>query len=169
MPRDPAAIARLETWQATGRLAVRTAQDGFSAHFDWRQVPGDGELSVRGPFGAGAARISIAADRIRIESGSEAPIEIAAPYDALEPVLSTRIGFPLPLESLRYWLLGVPAPGIAVEATGADGFEQSGWRIAARAFGAVAGAPGPLPGQIEMTRGTTRIRVRVDRWRAGTP
>jgi len=67
MPRDPAAIARLETWQATGRLAVRTAQDGFSAHFDWRQVPGDGELSVRGPFGAGAARISIAADRIRIE------------------------------------------------------------------------------------------------------
>jgi outer membrane lipoprotein LolB len=169
VPRDLVAIAGLETWQASGRLAVRTDQDGFSAHFEWRQAPGDGELSVRGPFGAGAARIAIGADRIRIDSGSEAPLEIAAPYDALEPLLSARIGFPLPLESLRFWLLGIPAPGITVQPAGEGAFLQSGWRIAAHAFGPVAGAPGPLPGQVELTRGTTRIRVLVDRWRAGAP
>ena len=169
VPRDAASVARLETWQATGRLAVRTAQDGFSAHFDWRQSPGAGELSVRGPFGAGAARISIGPDRILVESGAEPPLELAAPYEALDPVLSARIGFPLPLESLRYWLLGIPAPGVAAESVGADAFEQSGWRVAARAFGPVAGLPEPLPGQVEMTRGATRIRVFVDRWRADAP
>jgi outer membrane lipoprotein LolB len=169
LPRDAASIALLDSWQASGRLAVRTDQDGFSAHFDWRQAPGDGELSVRGPFGAGAARIAIGTDRIRIESGAEAPLEIAAPYDALEPLLSARIGFPLPLESLRFWLLGIPAPGVAAQPAGDDVFLQSGWRVAARAFGPVAGAPAPLPGWIEMTRGATRIRVLVDHWRAGAP
>jgi outer membrane lipoprotein LolB len=167
--RDLASIAQLARWQATGRLAVRTSQDGFSAHFDWRQAPGDGELSVRGPFGAGAARISIGSERIRIESGADAPIDIAAPYDALDPVLSARIGFPLPLESLRYWLLGVPAPAIAAQPAGEDAFQQSGWRVAARAFAPVEGAPGPLPGQVDMTRGSTRIRVLVDHWRMGAP
>ena len=167
--RDPVAIAAFEHWQATGRIAVRSAQEGFSAHFDWRQAPTEGELSVRGPFGAGAARIAIGSERIRIESGAEAPLEVAAPYEALDPLLTARIGFPLPLVSLRYWLLGIPAPGAEAVAAADDGFEQSGWRVVVRAFSVVAGAPAVLPGQLELSRGGTRIRVLIDQWRAGLP
>ncbi len=167
-PRDLMAIAALDHWQANGRLAVRSAEEGFSAQFDWRQSGTEGELGVRGPFGAGAARIVIGVDRIRVESGTQPPLEVAAPYEALEPQLTARLGFPLPLGSLRYWLLGVPAPGVAfLPAEG--GFEQSGWRVVAAGFALVARAPGPLPAQLELTRGTTRIRVRVDRWQAQLP
>jgi outer membrane lipoprotein LolB len=166
--RDLAAIAAFDHWQASGRIAVRTAQDGFSAQFDWRQSGADGLLGVRGPFGAGAARIAIGAGRIRIESGAEPPLEVAPPYEALEPLLVTRLGFALPLESLRYWLLGVPAPG-AEAVPAAAGFEQSGWKVEASGFTTPALAPGPLPDRLQLTRGATRIRVLVDRWRADGP
>lgn len=113
------ALEALDTWHATGRVAVRAGSDGFSASFDWQEAAGHGELGVRGPFGTGAVHISRSAERIRIESGNGPPLEVAAPFAALEPELVARLGFPLPLDPLRYWVLGVPAPGLPAEGAGA--------------------------------------------------
>lgn len=162
------AIRAFEPWQAHGRIAVRAGEEGFSARFDWRQAAGLGDLNVRGPFGAGAAHLTITAQRISIESGNAPPIEVDAPFEALEPTLVARLGFPLPLFALRYWLLGIPAPGPSVPIESGGAFEQFGWRIEPRAFGVAADAPGPLPGQVQLSRGTTRIRVAVERWQGGT-
>jgi len=163
---EGAAIAALDAWQATGRVAVRAGNDGFSASFDWQEAAGHGELGVRGPFGAGAVRISRSDERIVIESGTAAPLEVLAPFEALEPELTARLGFPLPLGPLRYWVRGVPAPGEPADGTGAE-FRQAGWQVSVTAFVPVAGAPGPLPARLTLTRDTTRIRVLVDRWRIG--
>jgi outer membrane lipoprotein LolB len=160
-----ATIATLSDWHATGRVAVRAGSDGFSASFDWQEAAGQGVLGVRGPFGAGAVRISRSAERIMIESGG-APLEVDAPFAALEPELVARLGFPLPLDPLRYWVLGVPAPGLPAEGSGAD-FRQGGWQVSVGEFVPVAGAPGPLPARLTLTRDATRIRVIVDRWRVG--
>ena len=160
------AITSLAGWQATGRVAVRAGADGFSASFDWQEAAGRGVIGVRGPFGAGAVRISRSAERIEIESGGAPPIAVAAPFDALEPELVARLGFPLPLDPLRYWVLGVPDPGRPSEGAGSD-FRQDGWQVTVAEFVPVAGAPGPLPARLTLSRDTTRIRVVVDRWRVG--
>jgi outer membrane lipoprotein LolB len=162
------AIAALTAWQATGRVAVRAGNGGFSASFDWREAGGRGELGVRGPFGAGAVRISRSDERIRIESGGAPPLDVAAPFEALEPELVARLGFPLPLDPLRYWVLGVPAPGLPADGAGSD-FRQDGWQVSVSDFVPVAGSPGPLPARLTLTRDATRIRVVVDRWRVGSP
>lgn len=164
------ALAAFDAWHASGRVAVRTAQDGWNASFDWREAPDHGELAVRGPFGAGAARVVRTPQLIRIESGSAAPLEVPAPFDALEPALAARLGVPLPLEALRFWVLGVPAPGAPSEAVDAGAgpdvtaFRQSGWTVRVEGFVAVAGAPAPLPHKVAVERDATRIRVVVDRW-----
>jgi outer membrane lipoprotein LolB len=163
-----AAIAALPAWQATGRVAVRAGDEGFSASFDWREAAGHGELGVRGPFGAGAVRISRSNERIRIESGTAPPLEVTAPFEALEPELVARLGFPLPLDPLRYWVLGVPAPASPADGAGSD-FRQDGWHVSVSDYVPVAGSPGPLPARLTLSRDTTRIRVVVDRWRVGTP
>ena len=167
-PAERAAMLGLDQWQASGRIAVRTAQDGFSAHFDWRQAGSRGELGVRGPFGAGAVRVSITPELIRIESGAEPLLEVSPPYESVEPLLSARLGFPLPLESLRYWMLGIPAP---VRPGTGDGpsFDQDGWHVAPSEFGSVERAPGPLPARLDLTRGSSRIRVIIERWQVGGP
>ena len=165
---ERSAITALATWQATGRVAVRAGSDGFSANFDWQEAAGRGELGVRGPFGAGAVRIRRSDERIVIESGGAAPIEVAAPFEALEPELVARLGFALPLEPLRYWMLGVPAPGRPADGGGGE-FRQDGWQITVGDYVPVAGAPGPLPARVTLRRDATRIRVVVDRWRVGGP
>ncbi len=168
-PADPAtraALAALDAWHATGRVAVRTGSEGLHVSFDWRQLAGRGELAVRGPFGAGAVQISVEPALIHIESGRDPPLDLAAPFAAAEPALVARLGFPLPLAPLRYWVLGVPAPDLPSTATGAD-FEQGGWRIAVTEYVVVTGAPGPLPARLELSRSSTRIRLVVDHWQVG--
>jgi outer membrane lipoprotein LolB len=163
-----AAITALASWQASGRVAVRTGNDGFSASFDWRELAGHGELGVRGPFGAGAVRITRSDERIVIEQGGAPPLEVAAPFEALEPELVARLGFPLPLDPLRFWVLGVPAPGRPVDGDG-SAFRQDGWQVTVAEFVPVPGAPGPLPARLTLNRDRTRIRVVVDHWQVGVP
>ena len=167
-PELQPAVAALEAWRARGRVAVRTPVDGFSASFDWREANGRGELDVRGPLGAGAARITQTADLIRIETGAAPPVEVPAPFDSLEAELTTRLGFPLPIASLRYWLLGVPAPGVPSEPAG-GGFRQAGWTVAPAGFTAVPLAPAPLPSRLVLTRADTQIKVAISAWQLGAP
>jgi outer membrane lipoprotein LolB len=163
-----ATLATLDGWHAAGRVAVKTGTDGWNASFDWREAAGRGELGVRGPFGAGAARIVRTAESITIEQGSSAPIEVPAPFDTLEPVLVERLGAPLPLAQLRWWLVGIPAPDLPSHG-GGNAFEQSGWQVRVDEYVPVAGAPAPLPRRLVLERDTARIRVVVDRWDVATP
>ena len=163
-----ASLARLADFAVAGRVAVQSSSQGWSASFDWRESAGRGTLDVRGPFGAGATRITRSDERVVIESGSDAPLEIAAPFTGLEAALAARLGFPLPLAPLRYWILGVPAPGLASEG-GAGRFRQADWDVACDAYLRVAGAPAPLPGRLVLTRAATRIRVVVDHWVVDAP
>jgi len=173
----PAAIPSADTrallvavgdWRARGRVAVRAANEGFSASFDWRESAGTGEIDVRGPLGAGSAHITRSAAAVRIETGGHPPLEVAAPFDSLEAELTARLGFPLPIEPLRYWLLGVPDPAAPSEAT-ATGFTQAGWTVTLSAFAPVAAAPAPLPGRLTLSRAGTEIRVLVSTWQVGAP
>ncbi|MCZ8131852.1 MAG: outer membrane lipoprotein LolB [Steroidobacteraceae bacterium] len=164
IPVDRAvALAGFDDWRAAGRVAVRTAVDGWSASFDWRETGFRSELAVRGPFGAGGARIVRTADRITLETGDDPPVEVPAPFAALDGALVERLGFPLPVEYLRWWLAGVPAPGLPSTPV-ADGFEQAGWSVRPQELGGVAGAPAALPKRVVLEREDTRIRVAIDRW-----
>lgn len=163
-----AALAQLTDFALAGRVAVHSGAEGFSASFDWREAAGRGTLAVRGPFGAGAARITRSDQRVVIESGSDAALEVAAPFTELDAALTARLGFPLPLAPLRYWILGVPAPGLPSEGS-ASRFRQADWDVACADYARVAGAPGPLPGRLVLTRATTRIRVVIDRWHVDAP
>jgi outer membrane lipoprotein LolB len=162
------AVAALEAWRARGRVAIRTASAGFSASFDWREQGGVGEVDVRGPLGAGAAHLTQSAERVRIDTGSGTPFEVAAPFTSLDEELAARLGFALPVTSLRYWLLGVPAPD-QPSARASDGFSQSGWAVAPAGYVAVAGAPGVLPARLVLSRATTVIRIVVSDWQVGVP
>jgi outer membrane lipoprotein LolB len=162
-----AALALVTDWHARGRVGVRSPSNGWSAGFDWRESGGRGEVDVRGPLGAGSAHLTRTADSIRIDTGGEA-IEIAAPFVSLDEELVARLGFSLPVDSLRYWLLGVPAPLAPFEPTAA-GFRQAGWNVTLGAFALVAGSPGALPGRVTLARDATEIRVVINLWQVGAP
>ena len=159
-------LLAFKSWRATGRLAVRTADDGFSASFEWQERPDLGQIDVHGPFGTAGTRITRSPQTIRIDNGHGAPIEVAAPFTDLEPALTTELGAPLPLETLRFWILGVPSPDLPSSSSGAGRFTQAGWTVQAEEPVAVLGAPAALPHKVTLERAQTRIRVVIDSWAA---
>ena len=75
------------------------------------------------------------------------------------------------MEALRFWILGLPAPGMAFDPAFdnrgrlAD-LQQADWRIRYQRYKAVDGVS--LPGKIEALSGDVRLRIVVDHWQVTT-
>lgn len=153
-----------DDWRATGRLAVRDAGNGFSARFSWHETPGLSVVDVRGPLGVGAVHVTRTDQRIVLDDGRDRQ-SVEAPFEALEATLAARLGAPLPLPPLRYWLLGRPDPAASADVDPADPglFVQYGWRVTARGAGGPAGQR-MLPREVTLEREASRIRVVIEDW-----
>jgi len=161
---DPAILTQ---WTASGRMAIAAGNDGGSGSFDWVQDGATSRLDLRGPFGAGAVRVTMTPETLSLADGTGRVLD-AEPARA---DLRARLGADLPWNHLRYWLLGVPAPGdgaTVLEQAAAPWrvIEQAGWQLAYDSFAVVDGLN--LPRRITAERGAVRVRVIVDTWRPGS-
>jgi outer membrane lipoprotein LolB len=148
-------------WDLDGRAAVALGQQGWQATLNWRQTGADSELHLAGPLGIGALTIKVTPAGLSLNG--------AAPNDAVVGQLQDRLGFELPLDNLRYWLLGIPDPNTPFELTrnGQDRAArllQAGWSIEYDDY--MAGDGELLPKRLVLTRAQARVRIAVDRWEA---
>lgn len=164
----PDNLAELEAWQARGRIGVTGGSGGGSGSFDWQQSGDRAEVQLRGPVGIGSLHMrvsgSASAPELELETG-DGKLESQAAWDALE----ARLGAILPAGHLRFWMLGIAAPGehrwLEPGADGVVTLEQSGWRIDYQRYSDDAGAHVPV--RIRASSGTTQVRIVVDRWQLG--
>ena len=166
--RAPESAARpdpgvLRQWTASGRLALSAGGEGGSGAFVWEQREDTSQLDLRGPFGTGALRILATPSSLSMADGAGRSLDAAMARAELQ----ARLGADLPWSSLRYWMLGLAAPGEPAEVTDAAAapwrvIEQSGWRIGYDAFTTATGMS--LPQRFTATQGDVRVRVVVDDW-----
>ena len=157
---DPAAFP---SWVASGRMAVAAHGDGGSGSFEWRQVGDVSTLSLAGPLGAGAMSVTIAGEEPSVVDGDGRTLG----PEATREFLRRRLGTDLPWGELRYWMLGLPAPGtpstIGEESEVAGRvIEQSGWRVDYSAYVSAGGAS--LPTRFTASAEGVKLKVMVDRW-----
>ena len=82
--------------------------------------------------------------------------------------LAARLGFDVPIASLRYWVLGVPDPAQPAEETLDEAQQrlatlvQDGWHIDYTDYTSAAGAS--LPARITLQREAVRVRLLVEDW-----
>ena len=73
------------------------------------------------------------------------------------------------VKNLRYWMLGLAAPGEHQwHEPGSDGvvtLEQGGWRIDYQRYSTEPGARVPV--KMSASNGAARVRIVVDRWQLG--
>ena len=91
----------------------------------------------------------------------------APPSADVLSMLQERLGFELPMDDLRFWLLGVPNPDAAfeLERNGQDRAQQlvqAGWTLNYDRYVRVNGDL--LPSRIVLRRDEVRVRIAVDRW-----
>ena len=162
-------LAQLEQWQARGRLGVSGPETGGSGSFDWQQHGDRTDLQIRGPVGVGSVRLQLRGDPanpdLKLETADGRKLESTDAWNELE----SRLGAQVPAGSLRYWILGLAAPGEHVwHEPATDGsvlLEQGGWRIDYQRYSTEPGARVPV--KMSASNGAARVRIVVDRWRLG--
>jgi outer membrane lipoprotein LolB len=152
-------LQKATAWQLDGRAAVAVGSQGWQATLNWRQRGESTEVHLAGPLGVGAMVLKRSADGLSLNG--------APPSDAVMAQLRDRLGFELPLDHLRFWLLGVPDPSAAFALTRnaqdrAAQLTQSDWSIEYDRYMPVSGDL--LPAHVVLSREGVRVRIAVDHW-----
>jgi len=152
-------LRRAISWQLEGRAAVAVGQQGWQASLNWNQSGDATEVHLAGPLGVGALVLKKTPQGLSLNG--------APPSDAVVARLQERLGFALPLDELRFWLLGVPDPGAPFELTRnaqdrALQVVQAGWTVDYDRYLTVNGEL--LPGHLVMSREGVRVKIAVDHW-----
>ncbi len=127
------------TFSVTGKLSVRDTEGNHSARFRWAQAGEHYEIDVWGVLGQGRVRLSGEQNFMAISRGDETLAQ-GTPED----VMYGQLGWSLPVEVLRMWLMGNPHHrfDVANLSMGPEGyftaFSQAGWQVELSRHGAFA-------------------------------
>lgn len=165
----PEDLSQLDRWQARGRLGVSGPESGGSGSFDWQQRGDRADVQIRGPVGVGSVRLQMrgttAKPDLTLDTSDGRTLQSDAAWNELEQ----RLGASLPAGNLRYWMLGLAAPGEhqwhEQNEEGIVTLEQGGWRIDYQRYSTEPGVRVPV--KMRATSGDARVRIVVDRWRLG--
>jgi outer membrane lipoprotein LolB len=162
-PARRAALQARAQFTAQGRIGVAAGSDGFQGHLRWIQDGARSTVSLDGPLGVGGVRVVNDAGVLTVTNPSGEALDSEAARDSL----TRRMGFEPPLNSLRYWIEGVPDPGTTgTESLDAHGYLgsllQSGWTVTYSAY--MQTADGALPQKMTVTRDKVRVKLSIEAW-----
>lgn len=152
-----------DRFELKGRVAVSTGGEGFNARLRWTQQGRQTRMSLDGPLGAGGVQVNAQGPELSIVDSHGQRLE----NEAARSELATRLGFDPPLQSLRYWILGVPDPAQPAQESLDDRqrlatLQQAGWSIDYGDYVTVGGEW--RPSRLTLVRQGVRVRVFVDGW-----
>lgn len=139
-PSDPQAawkqrqanFARMTSWRIQGKVGMRFRDQSASFGISWLQNGADNyEMNIKNPLTG-----SILAYLQGNKSGVTLKANDKTYQDAnAERLLRSQLGISLPLDGMKYWVRGIPAPGslvgnVKLDAQGRpESLQQSGWVI----------------------------------------
>lgn len=124
---DRAAFYKIKMWTLRGRMAMQSSDESWQAGIVWRHDGQQDRLRISGPFGRDRARIVLSHNHIRV-TRADGKVEESDDPDLL---LHALLGASVPIDALRYWVLGVPYPGSKADAS----YDALGWLRALRQMG----------------------------------
>ncbi len=162
-----AVLGGLEDWEFSGRVGVSTDIDGFDGNLRWIQQDDTFQVTVSGKLGIGAIRVEGDGQSVLLtdKDGVQTRLENA------ESELRARYGWTIPIESLRYWALGIPDPdpqtaGQVISTFNADGqletLMQRGWLVTISRYKESGGQA--MPSHLSAVNPDTKVRLVIDRW-----
>lgn len=162
--RRTAVLGALDHFGFSGRIAVKYADDGFNGKFRWEQSGAGFDARLSGPLGIGT--VLIEGDGRAVEVTDKDGMTTLL-HD-VEADLYQRYGWTIPVESLRYWALGIPDPRVPAETEfGPTGLltelRQRGWTVAISGY-RDAGGDQQMPARLTAENPETRVRLVIDRW-----
>jgi outer membrane lipoprotein LolB len=161
------ALGQLETWQAHGRIAVKSGNEGGQGKLHWYQTGQQARIELSGPFGVGAYELAWDSDSLVVKTKAGEVTSAYAGPQAAEQFLVDQLGWSFPAISIRYWILGIVDPQFAgnrkFDTDGwLAGIEQNDWSVAYDGFSRHEDQW--LPDKIVMNNDRARVKLVIDQW-----
>tara|TARA_R110002111_G_scaffold98826_2_gene152660 strand:- start:691 stop:1326 length:636 start_codon:yes stop_codon:yes gene_type:complete len=167
-----AKLRQFNRWQLSGKLAVRQPSDSGTAIINyWKQDGEAYDLALSSSFlGMGSTNLKGVPGFIELTLSNGETYRSGDP-DAL---MKAATGWQLPLESLTWWIRGLPAPGGDFRLLFDDRGElamirQAGWEIRYDRWHELQGNIPALPARITALKEDKRVRVVVSNWQDLNP
>lgn len=158
-----AQLSHLNQWSNSGVVGMRTPAESWSATYQWAQQPAQFRLQLFAPLGAGSLLLTGNSQQTELITSK------GEHYQSKDPqsLLLERTGWNLPVKLLRYWVLGVPAPGIPSKLS-FDKFhrptalKQSGWSVNYQQYQVIDNIE--LPTRLVLSNNYFKIRLVIKHW-----
>lgn len=162
--RRSSVLGQIDQFDFSGRIAVKAGDDGFNGKLRWYQNESDFRATVSGPLGIGTVRIEGDGSVVEVTDKDGVTTVLAD----VEADLYYRYGWTIPVESLRYWALGIPDPRVPAETAFSEAGEltelsQRGWTVSISRY-REAGGGQPMPRLLNASNSETNVRLVIDRW-----
>ena len=150
-----------ERWSIDGKASVVGADGVQSFSYNWSYQPDDEALELYTSANLRLLRYSRQGQSSRLDIVDQPSIYDAQPEQALRQHLQLD----LPLEQLRYWLVGRPDPQVRIAALSFDDSQrlrflrQAGWELSYSSYHI-----GGLPKLIKLSKGSLDIKIFVRAW-----
>lgn len=150
-------------WQLAGRAALRIDDQAASASLRWQAQAGQYQIDLRGALGAGSLRLVGDAHSATLTTAEGEQFSAA---NAQELVRATT-GYALPVELLRWWVTGRPAPWLTGRVVldaqqRAQVIRQGGWEVTYDRYAMRSGYA--LPGRVSVQREGVEVRLSIRTW-----
>jgi len=155
-------LGKFPSWRLNGRIAIKSLQDSWNANVFWQQHDSSFDIRFMTQLGRAVAQLQGHPGLATLHTSDQ---DLAA--TDVDELLHKRFGWTVPVEGLRYWVLGLTVPHL-VEDKELDNqgrlvwLEQLGWHIdfvAYRKAGEVE-----IPRKILLEYPELHVRLIIDRW-----
>ena len=151
-------------WEMDGRIGLTVAKDSYNGSVAWDQNGEAIDFRFRGPLGIGGLRIHGELDqqvRVKTTTGQDFTV------NDFETEMQARMGWSIPINSLRYWALGIVDPEVDADVVLndmdlLDELIQGDWKVVYERYTEVDGVQ--LPKKFKITGPDTRIKMLVNDW-----
>ena len=158
-------LEQITRWKLKGRLALTTPNESWTVTLRWSQdydrylmqfvAPlGQGTYALRGGEGSGVYLLTAKNEVFRA--------------DDAESLLKQTVGWHVPMSGFRYWVRGLPEPGVEILNREFDDqgriseMQQEDWHISLSRYIDVDGVR--LPGKVFMQNDHFKLKLVIHEW-----
>ena len=157
-------LYQLQKWKIRGRLAVQADDEGWTAAIHWDQDRDNYRIRLIAPLGQGTYELTGDNEDVTMITADNRVLHARDPGQ----LLLENLGWEVRVSGLKYWIRGLPEPGIAAaqmlindEGRISD-MQQEGWRVSILRYTRVADRL--LPGKMFLQNNRFSLRLVVQHW-----
>lgn len=159
-----AQLLQLDHWNLRGRISLVMPGEAWQADLVWVQQQRQFDIKLIAPLGQGTLALQGDPNGAELRS-SQSPQPVRAPDP--ETLLYQQTGWRMPVDGLRFWVRGLPAPGgdpqLRLDDQGRlAALEQFGWHIEFVRYQDRNGTD--LPDKIFLRKEDLSVRVLIRNW-----